>query len=81
MVENYIDLLDTMIDMGLISRWQVMYKKMGLKVPQFADLMGNLYQDRRIAPDISAGYSSSKSITYKARHFQIDFEVRHDQGN
>jgi hypothetical protein len=30
MVENYLDLLDTMIDMELISGWDVMYKTIGL---------------------------------------------------
>lgn len=81
MVENYMDLLDTMIVMGLISKLDMMHKTIGLTVEQYADLMGNLNQDRRVAPDISAGYSGFQSITYRARHFQIDFEVRNDQGN
>jgi hypothetical protein len=44
-------------------------------------MIAGLYRDRRVAPDMSASYSGFQSITYKAKHFQVNFEVTHDQSN
>ena len=80
MVEYYMDLLDTMIVMGLISKWDVMYKTIGLTVEQYTTLLADIHRDRKYLPEM-AHTPVQSSMIYKARYFQVNFEVRHDQGN
>jgi len=76
MVNTYMDLFDTMIGLGLIDRWQLMYKTMYLDTEQYCDMIEEMYDERKYHPPNNSPLATEQ-VCFKARHFQMNIGHKH----